>query len=65
MAVANSHYEFTYYDVRTNSRISDWVVMKNTLFCEKIVNNQLDIIEPGPVSIDLDLEDFVGDDAIV
>lgn len=64
MAIANAHCEFIYCDVGTNGRISDGGVINNTLFYEKLVNKQLNIPEPEPVTFDLDLEYvFVGDDA--
>uniref|UniRef100_A0A2H8TW77 Putative nuclease HARBI1 n=2 Tax=Melanaphis sacchari TaxID=742174 RepID=A0A2H8TW77_9HEMI len=64
MAIANAHCEFIYCDVGTNGRISDGGVINNTIFYERLVNNQLDIPAPEPVSFDLDLEYvFVGDDA--
>jgi len=64
MAIANAHCEFIYCDVGTNGRISDGGVINNTIFYERLVNNQLDIPAPEPVSFDLDLEYvFVGDNA--
>lgn len=39
-------------------------MINNTIFYEQLVNNQLNIFAPEPVSFDLDLECvFVGDDA--
>jgi len=64
MVIANAHCEFIYCDVGTNGRISDGGVINNTIFYEQLVNNQLDIPAPEPVSFDLDLKYvFVGDDA--
>ncbi|XP_050504264.1 putative nuclease HARBI1 [Diabrotica virgifera virgifera] len=64
MAIANAHCEFILCDVGTNGRISDGGVINNTLFYEKLINHQLNIPGPEPVSFDLDLEYvFVGDDA--
>jgi len=56
MAIANAHCEFIYCDVGTNGRISDGGVINNTIFYERLVNNQLDIPAPEPVSFDLDQE---------
>lgn len=64
MAIANAHCEFILCDVGTNGRISDGGVINNTLFYDKLTNNQLNIPGPEPVTFDLDLEYvFVGDDA--
>ena len=64
MAIANAHCEFILCDVGTNGRISDGGVLSNTLFYNKLINNQLNIPGPEPVTFDLDLEcAFVGDDA--
>jgi hypothetical protein len=63
MAIANTHCEFILCDVGTNGRISDGGVINNTLFYDRLTNNQLNI-GPERVSFDLDLEYvFVGDDA--
>lgn len=64
MAIANANYEFILCDVGTNGRISDGGVINNTLFYDKLVNKELNIPKPEPISFDLDLEYvFVGDDA--
>lgn len=64
MAIANAHSEFILCDVGTNGRISDGGVINKTLFYNKLINNQLNIPGPEPVSFDLDLEYvFVGDEA--
>ena len=54
MAIANVHCEFMLCDVGTNGTISDGVVINNSLFYDKLTNNQL--LGPERVCFDLDLE---------
>lgn len=48
MAIANANYEFIYYDVGTNGRLSDGGVINNTDFYDKLVNNRLNVPTKDP-----------------
>lgn len=41
MTIANANYEFIYYDVGTNGRVSDGGVIANTKFFERLTSKFL------------------------
>jgi hypothetical protein len=43
MAIVSAKYQFIMVDVGANGRISDGGVLKNTIFCQKLSQNQLNI----------------------
>lgn len=65
MAIANAYCEFIYCDVGTNGRVSDGGVINNTVFFEKLVNNDLNIPQPRCVTNSKRALEyvFVGDEA--
>lgn len=65
MAIANANYELIYCHMGTNGRVSDGGVIENTLFYEKLINNQLNLPKPKTVqngTIELPYV-FIGDEA--
>ncbi|KAJ8877625.1 hypothetical protein PR048_022080 [Dryococelus australis] len=44
LALTNANYEFVMIDVGTNGRVSDGGVLENTLFCDKLKNNELELL---------------------
>lgn len=65
LAIVNANYEFIMVDVGKNGRISDGGAIKETLFYQKLLKNQLQIppdSDPPNNSLSLPFV-FVGDDA--